>query len=48
VVVAALLGIHDQQYTAEAAPTQVIRLLGVAAGGAVAVLACTLRLRGEA
>ena len=48
VVVAALLGIHDQQYTAEAAPTQVIRLFGIAAGGAVAGVACTLRLRGEA
>jgi hypothetical protein len=42
-----LLGIYDQQYTAEAAPTQVIRLFGVAVGGGLAVVASTLRLRGE-
>ena len=47
VVVAALLGVYDQQYTAEAMPTQLVRLFGVAFGGAVAVAACTLRLRGE-
>jgi hypothetical protein len=47
VLVAALLGIYDQQYTAEAAPTQAIRLSGVAVGGCLAVVACTLRLQGE-
>jgi serine phosphatase RsbU (regulator of sigma subunit) len=46
-VVAALLGIYDRQYTAEAVPTQLIRLFGVALGGGVAVAACALRLRGE-
>jgi sigma-B regulation protein RsbU (phosphoserine phosphatase) len=48
VVVSALLGFYDQQYTAETAPTQVVRLFGVALGGVLAVAACTLRLRGEA
>ena len=47
-VAAALLGIYDQQYTAVALPTQLIRLFGVALGGGVAVAACALRLRGEA
>jgi phosphoserine phosphatase RsbU/P len=47
-VTAALLGIYDQQYTAQAVPTQLIRLFGVALGGGVAVAACVLRLRGEA
>jgi phosphoserine phosphatase RsbU/P len=47
VVVAALLGVYDDQYTAEALPTQLVRLFGVALGGAIAVAACTLRLRGE-
>jgi sigma-B regulation protein RsbU (phosphoserine phosphatase) len=46
-VVAALLGLYDQQYTPEAMPTQLVRLFGVAFGGAVAVAACALRLRGE-
>jgi phosphoserine phosphatase RsbU/P len=48
VVVAALLGVYDLQYTAEAAPSQLVRLFGVAVGGALALVACTLRLRGEA
>ena len=47
VLVAALLGVYDLQYTAEAAPSQVVRLFGIALGGALAVAACTLRLRGE-
>jgi serine phosphatase RsbU (regulator of sigma subunit) len=47
-VVAALLGVYDNQYTAEAAPTQIVRLFGVALGGVLAVVACTLRLRSEA
>jgi serine phosphatase RsbU (regulator of sigma subunit) len=47
-VVSTLLGFYDHQYTAEAAPTQVVRLFGVALGGALAVVACTLRLRSEA
>jgi sigma-B regulation protein RsbU (phosphoserine phosphatase) len=46
-VASALLGVYDQQYTAEALPTQLVRLFGVAFGGAVAVAACALRLRGE-
>ena len=47
VVTAGLLGIYDQQYTAGAAPAQTIRLIGVILGGAVAVVACTLRMRRE-
>jgi sigma-B regulation protein RsbU (phosphoserine phosphatase) len=47
VVVAALLGVYDQQYTPEAMPTQLVRLFGVALGGGLAVAACILRLRGE-
>jgi serine phosphatase RsbU (regulator of sigma subunit) len=47
-VVSALLGVYDHQYTAAAAPSQVIRLFGVALGGALAVATCTLRLRSEA
>jgi phosphoserine phosphatase RsbU/P len=46
-VVAALLGIYDRQYTAEALAAQLIRLFGVGLGGVVAVVACTLRLRRE-
>ena len=48
VVVAALLGIYDRQYTAGSLPTQLVRLVGVALGGAAAVVASTLRLRQEA
>jgi sigma-B regulation protein RsbU (phosphoserine phosphatase) len=47
VVFSALLGVYDHQYTAESAPTQGVRLFGVAVGGLVAVAACTLRLRSE-
>jgi phosphoserine phosphatase RsbU/P len=46
-VTGALLGIYDQQYTAGTILAQTIRLLGVGFGGAVAVVACTLRLRRE-
>ena len=46
--VSALLGVYDDQYTAEALPTQLVRLFGVALGGVLAVAACTLRLRSEA
>jgi serine phosphatase RsbU (regulator of sigma subunit) len=47
-VMAALLGIYDQQYTSETVVAQLFRLFGVALGGAVAVLASTLRLHREA
>jgi serine phosphatase RsbU (regulator of sigma subunit) len=43
----ALLGVYDQQYTPDAILAQTIRLLGITAGGGVAVAACTLRLRRE-
>src|SRR3954470_1943303 len=43
----ALLGIYDRQYTAEALPAQSVRLFGLALGGVLAVVACTLRLRRE-
>jgi sigma-B regulation protein RsbU (phosphoserine phosphatase) len=46
-VVAALLGIYDRQYTPDTITAQLFRLFGVAVGGAVAVLAATLRLRRE-
>jgi sigma-B regulation protein RsbU (phosphoserine phosphatase) len=46
-VTAALLGIYDQQYTADALLAQAIRLFGVALGGALAVVACGLRQRRE-
>jgi sigma-B regulation protein RsbU (phosphoserine phosphatase) len=48
VVVGALLGVYDQQYTAGELPAQVIRLCGITAGTGAAVVACTLRLRREA
>ena len=44
---AALLGIYDQQYTADTLLAQMIRLFGVALGGALAVVACALRQRRE-
>jgi serine phosphatase RsbU (regulator of sigma subunit) len=46
--VSALLGIYDLQYTAETWPNQAVRLFGVALGGVLAVIACSLRLRSEA
>ncbi|MCZ2822781.1 MULTISPECIES: PP2C family protein-serine/threonine phosphatase [unclassified Modestobacter] len=47
-VLAALLGVYDQQYTASTMLPQVVRLLAVAGGGVLAVGACSLRLRREA
>ncbi|MCZ2807156.1 PP2C family protein-serine/threonine phosphatase [Modestobacter sp. VKM Ac-2983] len=47
-VLAALLGVYDQQYTANTMLPQVVRLLAVAGGGVLAVGACSLRLRREA
>lgn len=44
---AALLGVHEQQYTSETVLAQLIRLFGVGLGGAVAVVACTLRVGRE-
>jgi sigma-B regulation protein RsbU (phosphoserine phosphatase) len=46
-VVAALLGIYDQQYTSDALLTQIARLAGVAFGGGIAVVTATLRIRSE-
>ena len=46
-IVAALLGIYDEQYTSEEWPTQLARLFGVALGGLIAVVACVARLERE-
>jgi serine phosphatase RsbU (regulator of sigma subunit) len=46
-VVVAALGIYDQQYTADAWPTQAARLFGVALGGLIAITTCTERLARE-
>jgi serine phosphatase RsbU (regulator of sigma subunit) len=46
-VAAVLLGVYDHQYEADALFAQGIRLFGVALGGGVALVACTLRLRRE-
>jgi phosphoserine phosphatase RsbU/P len=46
-IVAGLLGIYDEQYTADAWPTQAARLFGVALGGLIAVAACSARLERE-
>jgi phosphoserine phosphatase RsbU/P len=45
--VAGLLGIYDEQYTADAWPIQAARLFGVALGGLIAFAACTARLERE-
>ncbi|MGY1692759.1 PP2C family protein-serine/threonine phosphatase [Geodermatophilus sp. SYSU D01105] len=45
---AAALGVYDRQYTAEALPAQLVRLVLIALGSLLAVGACTLRLRREA
>ncbi|SDD41874.1 Stage II sporulation protein E (SpoIIE) [Geodermatophilus telluris] len=45
---AALLGIHDGQYTGAAATAQAVRLLAVTGAGVLAVATCRLRLRREA
>jgi serine phosphatase RsbU (regulator of sigma subunit) len=47
-VVAALLGVYDQQYTADEWPSQAARLFGVALGGLFAFGACDARLEREA
>ncbi|MCZ2821211.1 PP2C family protein-serine/threonine phosphatase [Modestobacter sp. VKM Ac-2977] len=47
-VLAALLGTYDEQYTASTLVPQTVRLLAVAIGGVLAVGACTLRQRREA
>ena len=47
-LVALLLGVYDDQYTGDALVTQLLRLAGVALGGAAAVGAASLRLRQEA
>jgi sigma-B regulation protein RsbU (phosphoserine phosphatase) len=46
-LLAVALGFYDRQYTDEAALGQSFRLLGMVVSGAIAVLACTLRLRRE-
>jgi phosphoserine phosphatase RsbU/P len=45
--ITALLGVYDNQYTAETVLAQAARLAGVAIGGGLALVACTLRLRRE-
>lgn len=47
-VLGALLGLYDDQYSGDQLAAQVIRLGGIAAGTAAAVVACILRLRREA
>ncbi|MCO1654114.1 PP2C family protein-serine/threonine phosphatase [Pseudonocardia humida] len=47
-VVAAVLGVDGQQYTADEWPSQAARLFGVALGGLFAVGACDARLEREA
>jgi serine phosphatase RsbU (regulator of sigma subunit) len=44
---AALLGIYDQQYTADVVGIQITRLVLIALGGAVAVAACSVRRHRE-
>jgi serine phosphatase RsbU (regulator of sigma subunit) len=46
--ISALLGVYDHQYTGDTVLTQAARLFGVALGSGLALVACTLRLRGEA
>ena len=47
VVAAALLGIYDEQYTAQTIVAQTARIIGVGLGGVAAAAACTIRLRRE-
>jgi phosphoserine phosphatase RsbU/P len=47
VVLAALIGVVGNQYTACLVVARSLRLLGVAVGGCLALFACTLRLRRE-
>jgi serine phosphatase RsbU (regulator of sigma subunit) len=46
-VVAVLLGFYDEQYRPDTAVAQAFRLFGVALGGAMALVACTMRLLRE-
>jgi serine phosphatase RsbU (regulator of sigma subunit) len=46
-VIAALLGVYDEQYTRDTIVAQTFRLFGVAAGAVLAVGACTLRINRE-
>ncbi len=46
-VTGALLGIYDRQYTEEAVPAQIARLVLIGVGAAAAVAACTVRQRRE-
>jgi phosphoserine phosphatase RsbU/P len=46
-VVAALLGVLDEQYTSDTWPTQAAELLGVALGGLFAIGVCDVRLQRE-
>ncbi|WP_448612628.1 PP2C family protein-serine/threonine phosphatase [Modestobacter sp. URMC 112] len=45
---AAVLGLHGDQYRPEALLAQTLRLFGITVAGALALVACTLRLRREA
>jgi phosphoserine phosphatase RsbU/P len=47
-LVVVLLGVYDEQYTADAWPMQAAQLFGVVLGGTIAVAACDLRLAREA
>jgi sigma-B regulation protein RsbU (phosphoserine phosphatase) len=44
---AALLGVYDEQYTAEAWPTQAAQLFAIVLSGVIAIAACDLRLARE-
>ncbi len=46
--IAALMGVHDEQYTAEDWPAHAARLFGIALGAVIAVAACRTRLEREA
>ena len=46
-IVVALLGLSDEQYTADEWPTEAARLFGVALGGLIAVAVCRSRLERE-
>jgi sigma-B regulation protein RsbU (phosphoserine phosphatase) len=48
VLTAVLLGLYGDQYTADTAFAQSLRILGVVVGGVLAFIACDLRLRREA
>jgi phosphoserine phosphatase RsbU/P len=48
VLLGALMGVYGHQYRPETEVAQCLRLVGVAAGGGLALFACVLRLRREA